>query len=130
MIPQCRKIGQAQDLAADPDVKPATKPHAAPHPPTQGLPAPASVSGAFFVRPGWRAAVGALERLSMHTMDGTAGRLRSPTDGSPVHGTTLPFWRGVAMRQRQRLHAANARLLGVVLSGRTFPIPEAIYRKL
>jgi hypothetical protein len=28
------------------------------------------------------------------------------------------------------LQAANARLLGTVLSERTFPIPERIYRKL
>lgn len=31
---------------------------------------------------------------------------------------------------RSRLLAANVRLLGVVLSGRTFPIPERLYRSL
>jgi len=31
---------------------------------------------------------------------------------------------------KERLQAANVRLLGVVLNQRTFPIPEGIYRKL
>jgi hypothetical protein len=31
---------------------------------------------------------------------------------------------------KDRLHASNARLLGTVLSDRTFPIPGALYRKL
>jgi len=35
-----------------------------------------------------------------------------------------------AMRIRDRLLAANVRLLGVVLQERTFPIPERLYRKL
>jgi len=38
--------------------------------------------------------------------------------------------RVAAQKVKERLHAANARLLGAVLSGRTFPIPEAIYKKL
>ncbi|HXR16476.1 MAG TPA: hypothetical protein VN777_09800 [Terriglobales bacterium] len=38
--------------------------------------------------------------------------------------------RVAAQKVKERLHAAKARLLGAVLSGRTFPIPEAIYRKL
>ena len=38
--------------------------------------------------------------------------------------------RVAAQKVKERLHAANARLLGAVLSDRTFPIPEAIYRKL
>jgi hypothetical protein len=38
--------------------------------------------------------------------------------------------RVAAQKVKEKLHAANARLLGVVLSGRTFPIPEAVYRKL
>jgi len=38
--------------------------------------------------------------------------------------------RVAAQKVKERLHAANARLLGAVLSGRTFPIPDAIYRKL
>jgi hypothetical protein len=35
-----------------------------------------------------------------------------------------------ARRVQESLHSANARLLGTVLSERTFPIPEAIYRRL
>jgi hypothetical protein len=35
-----------------------------------------------------------------------------------------------AQRVKEKLHSANARLLGAVLSERTFPIPETIYRKL
>jgi hypothetical protein len=38
--------------------------------------------------------------------------------------------RVAAQRARQMLHAANAHLLGTVLSDRTFPIPEAIYKRL
>ncbi|MBZ5570720.1 MAG: hypothetical protein LAO09_02435 [Acidobacteriia bacterium] len=35
-----------------------------------------------------------------------------------------------AERAKERLHAANVRLLGTVLSERTFPVPEALYRRL
>ena len=35
-----------------------------------------------------------------------------------------------AQQSRAMLQTANARLLGAVLSERTFPIPEGIYRKL
>ena len=38
--------------------------------------------------------------------------------------------RVAAQKVKEKLHSANARLLGAVLSERTFPIPEAIYRKL
>jgi hypothetical protein len=38
--------------------------------------------------------------------------------------------RAAAQRAVQMLQAANAKLLGSVLSKRTFPIPERIYRKL
>ena len=38
--------------------------------------------------------------------------------------------RAAAQRTVQMLHATNARLLGSVLSRRTFPIPEGIYRRL
>ena len=37
--------------------------------------------------------------------------------------------RVAAQKVKERLHAANARLLGAILSERTFPIPEAIYKK-
>jgi hypothetical protein len=38
--------------------------------------------------------------------------------------------RAAAQKAKDMLLAANARLLGVVLGGRTFPIPERIYRRL
>jgi hypothetical protein len=36
----------------------------------------------------------------------------------------------VAKQVREKLRSANARVLGAVMTERTFPIPEAIYRKL
>jgi Mrp family chromosome partitioning ATPase len=38
--------------------------------------------------------------------------------------------RAGAQKVKEKLHSANARLLGAVLSERTFPIPETIYKKL
>jgi protein-tyrosine kinase len=38
--------------------------------------------------------------------------------------------RDAAQRAKASLQAANVKLLGAVLNNRTFPIPEAIYRKL
>jgi hypothetical protein len=38
--------------------------------------------------------------------------------------------RATAQRVKETLHLVNARLLGTVLSERTFPIPSAIYRRL
>jgi hypothetical protein len=38
--------------------------------------------------------------------------------------------RATAQRVKETLHSVNARLLGTVLSERTFPIPNAIYRRL
>ncbi len=38
--------------------------------------------------------------------------------------------RTTAQRVKEKLHSSNARLLGAVLSERTFPIPEQIYRRL
>jgi len=38
--------------------------------------------------------------------------------------------RATALRAKEVLEAAQARLLGTVLSDRSFPIPEAIYRRL
>jgi protein-tyrosine kinase len=38
--------------------------------------------------------------------------------------------RVAAQKAKEKLHAANARLLGAVLSQRTFPIPQTIYKKL
>ncbi|MGH9498134.1 MAG: hypothetical protein ACRD3L_03245 [Terriglobales bacterium] len=38
--------------------------------------------------------------------------------------------RATAQRVKEALHSANARLLGTVLSERTFPIPRSIYHRL
>ncbi|HKH98507.1 MAG TPA: hypothetical protein VJ999_05310 [Candidatus Sulfotelmatobacter sp.] len=38
--------------------------------------------------------------------------------------------RAAALNIKERLQAAQARLLGAVLSDRTFPIPESLYRRL
>lgn len=38
--------------------------------------------------------------------------------------------RATALKAKETLQAAQTRLLGIVLSERTFPIPERIYRKL
>jgi hypothetical protein len=38
--------------------------------------------------------------------------------------------RSTAQKTKEMLYAANVKLLGTILSGRTFPIPERIYRKL
>ena len=38
--------------------------------------------------------------------------------------------RVAAQKVKEMLHGANIRVLGAVLTGRTFPIPEGIYRKL
>lgn len=38
--------------------------------------------------------------------------------------------RDAAQRAKASLQASNVKLLGAVLNNRTFPIPEAIYRKL
>jgi hypothetical protein len=36
----------------------------------------------------------------------------------------------VAQKVKETLQAANVRVLGAVLSGRTFPVPESLYRRL
>jgi hypothetical protein len=38
--------------------------------------------------------------------------------------------RAGAQKAKELLHAANVRVLGTILTGRTFPIPEGIYRRL
>ena len=38
--------------------------------------------------------------------------------------------RSSAQKAKELLHAANVRVLGTILSGRTFPIPDGIYRRL
>jgi protein-tyrosine kinase len=59
-----------------------------------------------------------------------AALLASLCDGMVLVLEANSTRRVAAQKVKERLHAANARLLGAVLSERTFPIPEAIYRKL
>jgi len=59
-----------------------------------------------------------------------AALLASLCDGMVLVLEANSTRRVAAQKVKEKLHAANARLLGVVLSGRTFPIPEAIYKKL
>jgi len=61
---------------------------------------------------------------------GEAALLASLCDGMVLVLEANSTRRVAAQKVKEKLHAANARLLGVVLSERTFPIPEAIYRKL
>ncbi len=61
---------------------------------------------------------------------GEAALLASLCDGMVLVLEANSTRRAAAQKVKEKLHAANARLLGVVLSERTFPIPEAIYRKL
>jgi protein-tyrosine kinase len=59
-----------------------------------------------------------------------AALLASLCDGMVLVLEANSTRRVAAQKVKEKLHSANARLLGVVLSERTFPIPEAIYRKL
>jgi len=59
-----------------------------------------------------------------------AALLASLCDGMVLVLEANSTRRVTAQKVKERLHAANARLLGAVLSERTFPIPDAIYRKL
>ena len=38
--------------------------------------------------------------------------------------------RATALKVKESFEASNVRLLGAVLNDRTFPIPEALYRKM
>jgi Mrp family chromosome partitioning ATPase len=51
-------------------------------------------------------------------------------DGVAVIASANATRREPARRTIEKLRAAGARVVGVVLANRTFPIPEAIYRKL
>ena len=51
-------------------------------------------------------------------------------DGVVLVLTASSTRRVAARKVKERLYSANARLLGTVLSGRTFPIPEKIYKRL
>ncbi len=59
-----------------------------------------------------------------------AALLGSLCDGMVLVVEANSTRRVAAQKVKEKLHAANARLLGVVLSERTFPIPETIYKKL
>ncbi|MGA8489073.1 MAG: hypothetical protein WB711_01540 [Terriglobales bacterium] len=59
-----------------------------------------------------------------------AALLASLCDGIVLVVRANSTRRVAAQKVKEKLHAANARLLGAVLSERTFPIPETIYRKL
>jgi Mrp family chromosome partitioning ATPase len=59
-----------------------------------------------------------------------AALLASLCDGMVLIVEANSTRRVAAQKVKEKLHTANARLLGAVLSERTFPIPETIYRKL
>ena len=59
-----------------------------------------------------------------------ASLLASLTDGIILVIQANLTRRGVAQKTKQELEGANARLLGTVLTDRTFPIPEGIYKRL
>jgi hypothetical protein len=54
----------------------------------------------------------------------------SVCDGAVLVLTANRTRREVALQAKEQLLQCNAELLGTVLYGRTFPIPEAIYRRL
>jgi hypothetical protein len=51
-------------------------------------------------------------------------------DGVVLVLTASSTRRVAARKVKERLYSANARLLGTVLSGRMFPIPDGIYKRL
>jgi len=59
-----------------------------------------------------------------------AALLASLCDGMVLVVEADSTRRVAAQKVKEKLHSANARLLGAVLSERTFPIPDAIYRRL
>ncbi|MGA8153271.1 MAG: hypothetical protein WB952_20125 [Terriglobales bacterium] len=61
---------------------------------------------------------------------GDAAALGSLTDGLVLVLQANFTRRVTAQKAKDRLSSANARLLGTVLTGRTFPIPEALYKRL
>jgi len=63
-----------------------------------------------------------------------AGRSETALLGSQCDGVVLVVdanstRRVTAQKVKEKLQSSNARLLGIVLNQRTFPIPEVIYRK-
>jgi protein-tyrosine kinase len=61
---------------------------------------------------------------------GEAALMGSLCDGMVLIVEANSTRRVAAQKAKEKLHAANARLLGAVLSQRTFPIPQTIYKKL
>ncbi len=61
---------------------------------------------------------------------GEAALLGRLSDGVALVLEANSTRRLTAQRAKEMLQAANARVLGAVLSERTFPIPEAIYKRL
>jgi len=59
-----------------------------------------------------------------------AALLASLCDGMVLILRANSTRRVAAQKVKERLQSANVRLLGIVLSDRTFPIPEAIYRRV
>jgi hypothetical protein len=59
-----------------------------------------------------------------------AALLASLCDGMILVVEANSTRRVAAQKVKEKLHAANARLLGAVLSERTFPIPQTIYKNL
>jgi len=59
-----------------------------------------------------------------------AALLASLCDGMVLILRANSTRRVAAQKVKERLQSANVRLLGIVLSYRTFPIPEAIYRRV
>lgn len=63
-------------------------------------------------------------------METSAVLLSRWTDGVVLVVEANATRRDAARRVKEMLNAANVNLLGVVLNNRTFPIPDAIYRRL
>ena len=63
-------------------------------------------------------------------METSAVLLSRWTDGVVLVVEANATRRDAARRVKEMLDAANVNLLGVVLNNRTFPIPDAIYRRL
>ena len=63
-------------------------------------------------------------------MHSEAALLGSLCDGVVLVLRANSTRRVAAQRVKEMLHTANARVLGTVLSERTFPIPESIYKRL
>jgi protein-tyrosine kinase len=63
-------------------------------------------------------------------LDGTAAMWGPLVDGVVLVVEANSTHREVARKAKERLQAANVRLLGAVFNNRTFPIPPAVYSRL